>query len=68
MNNKSLHDLYKIVSQFIINLQVFYPVFCNVRHTSVARDMMVSHKRTAKAVNQGGTADSLYSSLTENFC
>ena len=42
-------------------------VFCNVRHTSVAGDMLVSCKRTAQAVNQGGTADSVfvYSSLTE---
>lgn len=68
VNNKSLHDLYEIASQFILNLQVFYLVFCNVRHTSVARDMLVSHKSTARAVNQGGTADSFYSSLTEDFC
>ena len=42
-------------------------VFCNVRHTSVAGDMLVSCKRIAQAVNQGGTADSVfvYSSLTE---
>ena len=35
-------------------------VFCNVRHTSIARDMLVSLKRTATAVNQGGTADRVF--------
>lgn len=33
-------------------------VFCNVRHTLVAGDMLVSCKRTVGlTVNQGGTAD-----------
>lgn len=32
-------------------------VFCNVRHTSVVGDMIVSRKAHGIAVNQGGTAD-----------
>lgn len=32
-------------------------VFCNVRHASVAGDMLVSCKGTVHAVKQGGTAD-----------
>ena len=49
------------------NHRMNHLVFCNVRHTSVAGDMLVSCKCTAQAVNQGGTADSIfvYSSLTE---
>ena len=32
-------------------------VFCDVRQTLYAEDMIVSYKCTAQAVNQGGTAD-----------
>ena len=35
-------------------------VYRDVRHTSVAGDMMVSHRVYGIAVNQGGTADQLY--------
>ncbi len=35
------------------------------RRTLVVGDMTVSCKRTGISVNQGGTADKLYSSLTE---
>ncbi len=31
--------------------------YCDVRHTSVVRDMKVSHECTGRTVNQGGTAD-----------
>ena len=37
----------------------------DVRHTSVAGDMKVSCKSTSHIVNQGGTADIVYSSLTD---
>jgi hypothetical protein len=41
-------------------------VFCNVRHTSVVGDMLVSQEAHGIfAMNQGGTADRSYSSLTE---
>ena len=35
-------------------------VYRDVRHTSVAGDMMVSRRVYGIAVNQGGTADQLY--------
>ncbi len=35
-------------------------VFCNVRHTLVVRDMIVSCKVHGRTVNQGGTADKDY--------
>jgi len=35
-------------------------------YTSVARDMSVSCKQHGMTVNQGGTADNVYSSLTDN--
>ena len=49
----------------MVKRNYFFLSIHDVRHTLVAGDMKVSCKCTGHSVNQGGTADDVYSPLTE---